>query len=509
MDQRKTNVLYVTAIIGIFMLGWIMQSRLLLNWDVSWLIHATRRLMAGGTYIKDFPDINPPMILYLTIPVILLSKFLSITTIVAMRLYIFLMASVSLCMCYSLIKNIFSQKDRGRGYLFLIILAVIFLILPIYEFGQREHVMVILIMPYLLAATYRLQGGKINLWFAIVIGLLAGAGFCIKPFFLATFALIELYSILYKRQFFAWIRPEVVIILSLLAAYAISTVLLQPDYFKIIIPLALRFYYIAVHYSWDKLILHPILLFSYSMIIFSAIQYHENQYKVLNNILVLTLIGFMIAYFMQQTTWYYHLLPVFALSILTGTLSIDSLLPQNTLNKQGYVFSIALGTMIFAYPFYFVSYNYLNSIIYKNNMGNLITDMRSFAKHQKVYFLTTTPSMEFPAVDYAESIPASRCASHIWIAGIIKPTNNKSLENQRNKDKNYFVDMIADELNTNKPKFVFVDTNPHKFYLDNIDFNYLAYFSQNQHFKQAWKAYAPFKIIELNPMYRFQVYQRA
>ena len=48
-------------------------------------------------------------------------------------------------------------------------------------------------MPYLAAAVLRLEGGQIpRKSVAICIGLLAGIGFALKPFFLAIPALVEL-----------------------------------------------------------------------------------------------------------------------------------------------------------------------------------------------------------------------------------------------------------------------------------------------------------------------------
>lgn len=35
---------------GIYLLAWHMQAHILLNWDVSWLMHASKRLLAGGSY---------------------------------------------------------------------------------------------------------------------------------------------------------------------------------------------------------------------------------------------------------------------------------------------------------------------------------------------------------------------------------------------------------------------------------------------------------------------------
>jgi hypothetical protein len=63
---------------------------------------------------------------------------------------------------------------------------------PGFSFGQREHACVLFAMPYLAAAVMRLQGGQsLPKPLAIAVGLLAGIGFAIKPYFLAVPALAK------------------------------------------------------------------------------------------------------------------------------------------------------------------------------------------------------------------------------------------------------------------------------------------------------------------------------
>src|SRR5579872_5799385 len=136
-----------SIIIAIYFLSWFVQSSLLLNSDVSWLMLAAKRMLSGGIYKDNFFEINPPMILYLYTPAVLLKKILQINTDLAIKIYFFTVASVSFLMCLFLAKKIFNEKDTLISAVFLISITVLFLFFPLFEFGQREHFLIILTLP--------------------------------------------------------------------------------------------------------------------------------------------------------------------------------------------------------------------------------------------------------------------------------------------------------------------------------------------------------------------------
>src|SRR3990167_3346116 len=107
--MTRKNSIFWLGFISIYLLAFLLQTQLLLNWDVSWLMLTTKKLLSGGHYGKDFFEINPPMILYLYIPPVLISKFFLISRIFALRIYIFLLTSISLLLCYPLLKKILAN----------------------------------------------------------------------------------------------------------------------------------------------------------------------------------------------------------------------------------------------------------------------------------------------------------------------------------------------------------------------------------------------------------------
>lgn len=69
----------------------LIQSHIILNEDVLWLVTATQRLLAGGSYVNNFFETNPPLILYLYTPAVLLVKYIHVTIGVAIYSLTFLL----------------------------------------------------------------------------------------------------------------------------------------------------------------------------------------------------------------------------------------------------------------------------------------------------------------------------------------------------------------------------------------------------------------------------------
>ena len=511
MFQQKYFTFWL-SFIGLFALSWTLQSHILLNWDVSWLLYATKKSIAGGTYAHDFFDINPPMILYLYTPPVIVAKIFDLNIIMLFRLYIYGLALISFLMTVKIASSLFRQKDELGYYTFLFSYVVVITILPIHEFGQREHLLVILSAPYFLLAAARLQNQCVSFRYCILIGLLAGLGFSIKPYFFAAFILIEIYISLYKKSILTWFRPETITLTLVIFFYLLSIFVFHNDYITVVIPTAAKIYYQGIDFPWTSLLLNPIFLFCIFTILLYYFLYPKNSHKELSTILLLALLGFLFSYFIQRTLWYYHYLPAFSLAVLLITVILSSLISRLFLEKNDWVFLAFFITVIFFYPIYFVSHGYYYYLFkYKQIFFPLIDFMHKNAKGKPVYFLSTTVIYEFPIVDYAGSFPSSRFTLQTWIPTLLKnrPNQHKMSPDDQLKISDFFINIISEELNTQKPQLVFIDVQKNKPYLMGVKFEYLSYFSYNQNFKRAWKAYRYLTTIENSQLFKLDVYQRS
>ena len=336
MRTLSGQLTFILALACIYWLGWTIQAHILLNQDVSWLMHVTKRLLAGGTYANDFFELNPPLILYLYIPPVLLAKFSSISIIMALRVYVFLLGTLSLSLCYALAKKLFSPQDKWLAGLFLTTIALTFFVTPIEQFGQREHLLLLLTLPYFLSMACLLNGNPMTRWQAVITGFMAGCGFAIKPYFLMPFFLLELYYLLRTRQALAWCRTEILMIVAVILIYLLVITVIHHDYLATVLPFITRFYYGYFGQSLGKIVTNPAMFPCYLASLFYLLQRRKTACHALRTVLFIALTGFLLSDLMQDTVWYYHLLPAFAFAILLSVLEFAILASQPALSRRDY-----------------------------------------------------------------------------------------------------------------------------------------------------------------------------
>lgn len=503
---KQNNILFISVLILVVSLSGMIQYNLFLHWDISFLLNTARQLLAGGKYIHDFFTPNTPMSLYLYVPPVILNQLSGINSIFIFRIYIYLIISISFFICFYISKYIFLPKDILLRQIFLITLIAILTILPLFDFGQRDHLFFIFAMPYLLLVVMRLQGHSIPLPLAMLIGLLAGLGFAIKPQFLITPILLEAYFIFYKQNWLGWARAEIFIIIALLMFYTLAVFIFHRDYVFTIIPYMLHSYYQSINEPWSDLVLNNFVCFGIFTLLFYFVRYKENDYELFLKVLALALVGFFLSYLTQRTLFYYHILPFFSASILLFTIVLGLFIRKNY-----HIFIVLLGLIVYIYPVYVLVNQYQVITTYKKIvLDKLIIFMHTQPAHQSIYVLSFM-NYASSLVEYAGAKTAQRFDSLWMVKGLIqqKIKHGESVLHDyfdNDTDEYFFVNIIADDLHKNKPDLVFVDV--HNTFL----FDYLRYFLENKRFRSEWKSYylltTVFSTEENQQKYQlFQVYK--
>ncbi len=354
--RHSQAIVFLLWLAAIVLLGWNTQNHLLMNSDVSWFMHAADRLLSGGTYAKDYFEVNPPLTIYLSIPPVLLAKSLGLENQLASRIYIFVIGLVSLFVCHRLLGHIVSQTNKTFHAVFLLVLAAIYFMMPLSDLGQREHLLVMLTMPYFLLAASRIEAYQpVTLRLALVTGIMAGIGFAIKPFFYAPFIMVECYLATSRRSRASRMRTETIAVLCVLAAYIAVIGLFHRDYLTDILPFITQYYYQSYSSSLSLLIFNHNTYFIVLAILTSILSLQKSDQQVLLNILMCATIGFFISYLMQRTHWYYHIYPMLALSTLLIAMSLSELMKRYLDFDTAINLSI-ISAMVLAYFCYHFSY---------------------------------------------------------------------------------------------------------------------------------------------------------
>jgi hypothetical protein len=216
-------------------LGFIIQSFGTLNPDVSWINYGVTRLLSGAKLYDDIVEVNPPTIYYLSMPPIWLATVTGYDSSPLYVLWVMLVAALSASIGY------FTFNDKRPQTLALCLAYACLVTVLIGEaFGQREHLMIMLLSPYVFLKIAKLEKPGSRPVLAVLIGVLAAVAIALKPHYLLVIIALEAME-MYRRKRFAFSAETIAGLLTALVLLA-GLLVFHPEFFKAIIPLAAKAY---------------------------------------------------------------------------------------------------------------------------------------------------------------------------------------------------------------------------------------------------------------------------
>lgn len=488
-------------VVCLFVVGIIVQANTMLNFDVSWLMKAANQLLSGKHYYADFIETNPPMILYVYMPAVLLSKIIHLSYAISFKVYTFALLAVVIFLCNILMRCIFDRNDQGIRYGLLLAITFTLVIMPGYSFGEREHFAIILTLPYLFLLDLRLSSKTFNYGLIILVGIFAGVGFAIKPHFLFALIACEIFLIYKKRNLFVCFRLETFIIALIILLYAASLFLLTPDYLFKVWPLVYHLYFISAKEPFGAMLAQLGIVFWLVVLGFYCFLYEKIKYKNLAEILLFASIGYLIAYFVQHTTWYYHLLPTLVVTTILAVLFLCERLfvlignYQASVGWRSIVLLVLLQLSLIVFPVLSTVRRVAMGTISNRHIrtNKLFVYARQHMYQQKLYIFALQIPMISYLLDDAHATSASRFPSQVFMPGLVFLSNQTNLsaeqKDQLYKQKQEIINIVVADLQKYQPKYILVDMRKQNLYPNKDQFNYIKFFSQDPRFYKFFKNY--------------------
>jgi len=465
-----------------------------LHHDVSWYLVATARMLDGARLYEDIIEVNPPLAFYLTVPPIVVARLIGITSEAAFIGYVFALIAGSLMLVHRVLGLPAAAGWRWRT---TFAAAAALTIAPIDVFGQREHLMLILALPYFFLVAARLGGSASSPRLALLIGTLAGIGFALKPYFLLAPVALELTVILHRRSPFAVSRVETWSIAAVTAAYVAFVAVVHPQYLNFIAPSAMLVYE-AYASPLRLVVMQPMVFVIGAIVLLHLAARAGGATDRLADAFGAATIGFLAAYAVQSKGWHYQLLPAAA----TGALAAAALAAQWTSDPQAMaaqrrrlVSAIASGVLAVLVLLLTANGAYRNQV-----EAALLPEVEKYAPHGTIYAFTGSITVGFPLVNATGDRWASRFPAQWLLPGALRRLHGtESLPpdtvRQLQEIERYVVDAVVEDLERTPPDVVIVEK--HDPYFADPDFAFLDYFGQDRRFAELWRAYAKADDIDL------------
>jgi hypothetical protein len=282
------------------------------NTDVSWLLIAGERMLDGQRLYGDILETNPPMAVLVYIPGILIGRALGISAEFIVDGLVFLAVAMALALVSGILKH--SSPGGVRQWLMLFLAIAVLAIVPVQVFGQREHIAVIALLPALAVLVLRAGGERPPGWAILVAGAGLGLALSFKPYFaIALLACVGALAV-QGRSWRLMVVPELFIAAGLVTLYALGTLLLFPDYFTVIGPLA-RDVYIPIGLPFRLMLEKPVVAL-WGIALVAATWLGRKAIEPPQLALTAMSIGFGIVFFLQHKGWPYHSYPMMAFALL-------------------------------------------------------------------------------------------------------------------------------------------------------------------------------------------------
>jgi len=290
--------------------------------DVSWLLTAGEKFLAGRTLYVDVLETNPPFSIYLYLPMVWLDAMTplpaEIWTKIATVVWVLFFGAAALRMARRL--RLISASEAA-------ILApagiYVLLLFSPYTFSQREHFAVASALPMLVLAAWRMIAGdprQLRLGWVLVAGFGAAATMMVKPHYALVFLLPYLFAAWSARSLRVPFGAEIVASAALVIACGSAMWLLHPLYVTEMVPLLLDVYGyrralgVLLVLDWEQLVLGALLA---GLLVVAA----PRRNNPLPWAFGAAAIGFFCAFLVLGKGWPYHSMPGLSLTLIAIALA--------------------------------------------------------------------------------------------------------------------------------------------------------------------------------------------
>ncbi|HXA21309.1 MAG TPA: hypothetical protein VNW90_03350 [Acetobacteraceae bacterium] len=302
----------MVLLLGVLAIVLFVMLRTPLKDDVAWLLYVARRWLAGRELYVDVVEVNPPLIVWISAIPIRLASVLGIDA--QYTAIPFFVAAVLGCAWWtaSLLQGS-SRLFEDRVPVFAAI-GTVLLVVPAGDLGQREHLLVAAILPYLVLFARSLDGERPALRASLIAGVLAGLGCALKPRYVGVFIVLEGLALL---RGLSPVRTQSIAAGAALLVYAGLIALICPAYLRRAVPLALALYGASDSPFRHLLIDSLRLMFGQTV---ALLLWWNRRRRMPEANLMLTLVVFAITStaicFMDGKDWFYHRLPATIATLL-------------------------------------------------------------------------------------------------------------------------------------------------------------------------------------------------
>ncbi len=241
---------------AILLMALLVQMPVVLNADLSCLLTEGEKVLDGGKLGVDVFELNPPLSVYLYMPALQLARITGI----APEIIVIILVMIEIVAALVIIDRAAAAAKLGADErsITACVLAFLFAIFPSAVFGQREHIAVVAMTPFVAIAAIRWRGlapGPV----AILAGLGAGLAMSLKPYLTLVVGLPIILCVLRQRSIRPLFSPEACAAAAVVVGYAAVLAIFFPAYLLTFAPMVTAAY-VPLRMDFGDLLFFPAVM---------------------------------------------------------------------------------------------------------------------------------------------------------------------------------------------------------------------------------------------------------
>ncbi len=464
---------YVACMLaGLAALGLYQAIVLPTNCDVAWYLYAGARILNGARLGTDVVEVNAPLVILLSMGVEGIARLVGCSSLVVFPVIVSGLAWLSVLFCaWS------ARRWPAEARLpFLLALGYVLFVHVGGMFGQREHLLLILVLPYVCTTVQFSEGTPLGRPVAVATGIAAGVGFALKPFFVPAWFAIEAYLV-YRGGFAAARRAQAVAVWAVFAAYAILILLWSPGY------LVFAFESFALYRDYQPYGDLPLLASRSFGLVALAVALARTWPRNLAPMLIdgcsILALGLSVAVFLQGKGWHYQWYPAVAIAMVLIAMSAVSL-GTRRLRLGGIAVQSVCGLLVLCLCVRTYG-DWKNAAPEHDELSAVV---RQHAGGEPILALSSHLHAGFPLVNETGARWASRYPTMWQLSAFVE---RKSPPNGMHSDERQFIETVLADFVAAPPAVLLVDSVPPRLGL--ADFSYLEYFEREPRLASLFQEY--------------------
>ena len=477
-----------------------------INHDVAAVLNFSGRWLAGERLYVDLIDVNPPLIFILNLIPAAFGAVLPISAVHGFILCVLaLMAGAGVALWRLLPALGLPPLPRQ------VTLAALGLTMlgAGYDFGQREHLMVICALPYLMLATLRAEGRQPGPRLRLAVTIMAALGFALKPHFLAIPALVELWVLCCLGPRRALRDPVPWIMAAIWALYLLSLPTLFPAYLTQVVPLVVDNYLALGGLNWWQVLFTERMLPA-ALLLLAVLPMAFRGGPPLTRAVALAALGGFIAAWVQHRGWSYHVLPArlflgLAVALVAAHWLGRALVPARAERTAAPAAAIAAAALAFFHllgneaPYRQVTWSWSRG-------GMLAEQLRQEAHGERLLVLSPDIFPVYPALNYAQAQSTLRTMTLWLLQGVYGqcPRNGARYREpwEMSRTEFFVYRTVAEDFARAPPTAILIADRAGIPACDGRKFDIISYFSRHPLFAEAFSHYRRASEFEGYKLYR-------